>query len=174
MKYLVKLFVVTFIFGVCTHASAENKITYIDLKYVLNNSKAGKGAQDYLKKTFNENQKEFMKIEKELKKEEEDLISSKDELSKEDYKKRTDSLRKKVSKYQLDRRQSIEKLAKQRTGAKQALLSKLDPILKNYISENNIILVLDRKNIVAAKNEADITSIIVEKLNKELPSLKIK
>ena len=52
MKYLVKLFVVTFILSICTYASAENKITYIDLKYVLNNSKAGKGAQDYLKKTF--------------------------------------------------------------------------------------------------------------------------
>ena len=36
MKYFVKLFVVTFILGICTHASAENKITYIDLKYVLN------------------------------------------------------------------------------------------------------------------------------------------
>ena len=52
MKYLVKLFVVTFILSICTYASAEEKITYIDLKYVLNNSKAGKGAQDYLKKTF--------------------------------------------------------------------------------------------------------------------------
>ena len=77
MKYLVKLFVVTFILSICTYASAENKITYIDLKYVLNNSKAGKGAQDYLKKTFNEKQKEFMKIEKELKKEEQDLIAKK-------------------------------------------------------------------------------------------------
>ena len=54
------------------------------------------------------------------------------------------------------------------------LLSKLDPILKNYISENNITLILDKKNIIAGKSSVDITNIIVEKLNNELPSLKIK
>ena len=85
-----------------------------------------------------------------------------------------DDLRKKVSKYQNDRRQALEKIAKQRTDAKIELLSKLDPILKNYISENNISLVIDKKNIIAGKNSIDITKIIVEKLNKELPSLKIK
>ena len=173
MKYLVKLFVVTFITSICTYASAEEKITYIDLKYVLNNSKAGKSAQDYLKKTFNEKQKEFMKIEKELKKEEQDLIAKKDQLSKDEYKKKSDSLRNKVVKYQADRRQSLEKITKQRSDAKKALLSKLDPILKNYISENNITVVIDKKNIIAAQNNVDITNIIVEKLNKELPSLKI-
>ena len=52
MKYLVKFFVVTLIALICTHASAEQKIATIDMKYILNNSKAGKGAQDYLKKNF--------------------------------------------------------------------------------------------------------------------------
>jgi len=174
MKYFVKFFVVTFILSICTYASAEVKITYIDLKYVLNNSKAGKGAQDFLKKSFNNKQKEFVKMEKELKKEEEDLISKKDELSKEDYKSKTDSLRKEVAKYQASRREAINKIAKQRNDAKQTLLNKLDPLLKNYISENNITLVLDKKNIVAGTKTVDITEIIVEKLNKELPSLNIK
>ncbi len=174
MKYLVKLIVITFILSICTYASAEDKITYIDLKYVLNNSKAGKSAQDYLKKTFNEKQKEFMKTEKELKKEEEDLISSKEKLSKDEYKKKSDGLRKKVANYQTDRRQALEKIGKQRIEAKQTLLSKLDPILKNYIKENNISLIIDKKNIVAGKQTVDITNVIVEKLNKELPSLKIK
>ena len=52
MKYLVKFFVVTFFFLVCTYAQAESKTVYIDMKYVLNNSKAGKDAQDYLSKTY--------------------------------------------------------------------------------------------------------------------------
>ena len=33
--------------------TAEQKIVYIDVKYILNLSKAGKGAQDFLAKTFN-------------------------------------------------------------------------------------------------------------------------
>ena len=61
MKYLVNFFVVTFLLLVCTYASAgiEQKIVYLDMKFILNNSSAGKGAQDFLKKTFNANQKKF-------------------------------------------------------------------------------------------------------------------
>jgi len=59
MKYLVRFFVVTFLFLIYTHASAEQKIAYLDMKFVLNNSKAGKGAQDFLQKSFKENQKNF-------------------------------------------------------------------------------------------------------------------
>ena len=59
MKYLVKFFVVTFFLLVCTHVFAELKIVVLDLSYVLNNSKAGKGAQDFLKKSFNDNTKKF-------------------------------------------------------------------------------------------------------------------
>ena len=52
MKYLVKFFVVTFFLIFNTHTFAEQKIVVLDMKYVLNNSKAGKGAQDFLKKSF--------------------------------------------------------------------------------------------------------------------------
>ena len=132
MKYIVRFFVITFLFIGSTHVLAEQSIAFMDMKQILNNSKAGKGAQDYLKKTFNEKQKEFMETEKELKKEEEKLISSKDKLTKDEYKKKSDALRKQVAKYQTDRRQALEKIGKQRTEAKKMLLSKLDPILKNY------------------------------------------
>ena len=59
MKYLVKFFVVTFLLLIYTHASAEQKVAYLDMKFVLNNSKAGKGAQDFLQKSFKENKKKF-------------------------------------------------------------------------------------------------------------------
>ena len=55
MKYFVKFFVVTSFLILCTHATAEQKVVYIDMTHILNNSKAGKGAQDYLTKSFKEN-----------------------------------------------------------------------------------------------------------------------
>ena len=61
MKYLVKFFVVTFLLLVNTHVSAEQKLVTLDMKFVLNNSKAGKGAQDFLQKTFKGNQKKLMR-----------------------------------------------------------------------------------------------------------------
>ena len=174
MKYLVRFFVVTFLLLIYTHASAEQKIAYLDMKFVLNNSKAGKGAQDFLQKSFKENQKKFLDEENSLKKEESDLLAQKTILTKEEYQEKSDNLRKKVIDYQSQRRTALEKITLQRAEARQKLLEKLDPIMKSYIKENDISLIIDRKNVLMGNANLDITNVIVEKLNKELPSLSIK
>ena len=144
------------------------------MKYVLNFSKAGKGAQDFLKKSFTDNQKKFADIEQNLKKEERDLLEKKTILSKEEYTKKTDSLRKKVIDYQSQRRAALDKIATQRAKSREILLNAIDPILNTYIKENNISLVIDKKDMLGGNPEYDITQTIVEKLNKELPSLNLK
>jgi outer membrane protein len=174
MKYLVKLFVVTLFLLFSTYASAEQKIVVLDMKYVLNQSKAGKGAQDFLKKLFNNNSKKFAKAEKELKKEESDLLAKKNVLSEKDYKKKSNELRKKVLKYQTDRRTSLDEIATLRAESREKLIKRIAPIVDAYINENNISIVIDKKNMIGGLNEYDITKTIVEKLNKELPSLNLK
>ena len=169
MKYLVKFIVVTFFLLICTHTFAEQKIVVLDLKFVLNNSKAGKGAQDFLQKSLNDSVKKYSEMEKELKKEEIDLLAKKTVLSKEEYTKRSDSLRKKVIYYQSQRRASLDKITTLRGESRETLLEKIDPILNTYIKENDISLVVDKQNMLGGKHEYDITKFIVEKLNKELP-----
>ena len=174
MKYLVKFFVVTFLLLVCTYSFAEQKIVMLDMTFVLNESKAGKGAQDFLKKSFTDNQKKFIEIETSLKKEESDLLEKKNILTKDEYNKKTDSLRKKVIDYQSQRRTALDKITTQRAKARETLLQKVNPIVDAYMKENNISLILDKKNTLGGNPEFDITKIIVEKLNKELPSLNLK
>ena len=174
MKYLVKFFVVTFFLIVSTHTFAEQKIVVLDMKYVLNNSKAGKGAQDFLQKSFKDNAKKFSDMEKSLKKEERDLLEKKNILSKEEYTKKSDTLRKKVIDYQSQRRSSIDKIATTRAKSRETLVKKLEPIIDAYIKENDISIVIDKKYMIGGLTEYDITKVIVEKLNKELPSLNLK
>ena len=174
MKYFVKFFVVTFFLLICTHTFAEQKIVVLDLTYVLNESKAGKGAQEFLKKTFNDNIKKASEMEKSLKKEETDLLAKKNILSKEEYGKKMNTLRKKNMDYQTQRRATIDKLTTQRAEARGALLKKLEPMIEAYVKENNISLVVDKKYILGGGPGFDITKVIVEKLNKDLPSLNLK
>ena len=174
MKYFVKFLVVTFFFLQCTYALAEQKIVYLDMTFVLNKSKAGEGAQIFLKKTFEENQKKFIIQENELKNEESNLLGKKNVLTKEEYKKNSEDLRKKVLDYQNERRTFLDKIAKQRSESRQILLQKIDPILKTYSRENDITLVIDKKFILSGNTDLDITEIIVEKLNKEFPSLDLQ
>jgi outer membrane protein len=174
MKHLVKIFVVTFLLLINTYALAEQKLVTLDMKYVLNNSKAGKGAQDFLKKSLVDNNKKFSDIENNLKKEETNLLDKKNILSREEYQKKADTLRKKVIDYQSQRRATLDKITNQRTKARQTLLKTIDPILNTYIQENNISIVIDRKYVLGGRTDLDITDSIIKKLNKELQSLNLQ
>jgi len=174
MKYLVKFFVVTFFWLICTHTFAEQKIVVLDLTYVLNESKAGSEAQKFLKKKFDDNLKKFTSTEKSLKEEEKDLLSKKNILSKEEYEKKMNSLRKENMDYQKERRSAIDEITTKRAKAREALLNKLRPILETFINENNISLIVDKKYTLGGGPKSDITKIIVDKLNKDLPSLNLK
>tara|TARA_Y100000590_G_scaffold452979_1_gene597127 strand:- start:345 stop:869 length:525 start_codon:yes stop_codon:yes gene_type:complete len=174
MKYFVKIFVVTYLLLICTHSFAEGKIAYIDMSFVLNKSKAGAEAQDFLKKSIAATQKKFVEKEKELKKEETNLLEKKSIITKEEYKKKTDELRKKVIEYQSQRKSSLDAIAKKRSEARKKLLDAIDPIVEAYTKENSISIVVDKKAVLFAVPETDITNTVVEKLNKTLPSLNLK
>jgi|TARA_B110000438_G_C15576714_1_gene547756 Skp family chaperone for outer membrane proteins len=174
MKISLKILTFTLLLFISVNAYAEQKVVIFDLKYALNNSKAGKGAQDYLKKSFEDSAKKFTKMDEELKKEEQDLLAKKTILSKEEYSQKIDALRKKVIDYQSTRRKALEKISNQRTESRATLIKKIDPILNNYIKENNISLVIDKKSTLGGNPDNDITKFIIDKLNKELPSLNLK
>ena len=173
MKYFVKLFVVTYFLLLYTHSYAQAKVAYLDMTYILNNSKAGKGAQDFLKNSLKKSQEKFTNNEAKLKKEEGDILSKKNDLKKEEFQQKLDALRKKVIDYQSERKLILEKITKQRADARQKLIKTIDPILKDYIQQNEITLLIDKKNVIMGNADLDITNIIIEKLNKELPSLNL-
>mgnify|MGYP006102041575 CR=1 FL=1 len=88
-------------------------------------------------------------------------------------KKKVEILRKKVSDLQKNRQKSFKKISQSRTEAKKALLKAVNPILKKYMEENSINLVLDKESIILGNSELEITDQIIAILNKELSSLKI-
>ena len=174
MRNSVKIFLIILFSLFSNNLFAEDKIVVLDLKYVLNESKAGKSAQDYLKKTYNDNMEKFKQIEEKLKKEEQDLLAKKTVLSKEEYTKKSDTLRKKVIDYRSQRRAAMDKVTTLRAESRATLIKSIEPILETYIKENNISVVIKKVSTLGGTPKNDITKIIVEKLNKVLPSLDLK
>ena len=80
---------------------------------------------------------------------------------------------KKVSNLQKERNKLVNDVSKQRSKAKNELLKNLNPIIKEYMISKNIKMVIDRKNIILADKNLDITKEIVEILNKKLKSVKL-
>ncbi len=173
IKYFKTFLVVLLIFSFSNH-SFTAEIHFIDLKKILNKSKAGKGAQDYLKKQLSEATKKFDKEKAALKKEETELIAKKKLISPEEYKKNLTALRQKNIDHQKRRQKTANDVFKKKEKARLELYKALNPILEKYMTENNITMVVDRKSIVVAKTEVDLTEKILKLLDKELKSINLK
>ena len=150
-----------------------SEIRYVDFKYVLNESKAGKEAQVYLKKKLNKGVKNLKNKEKTIQDEEKKIIKQKKVISAEEYKKKVTELRKKVSSLQTERNNLLDSIGKQRSKARTELLKTLNPIIKDYMKEKKIRLVLEKKSILLADENLNITKEITDLLNKKLKSIKL-
>lgn len=173
MKYPVKIFVII-IFLFCNNLSyAENLIVYIDMEKILNESKSGMSINKQLEKIHKINIKEFKKIEDELKKKEESIIAQKNILSKEDYTKKIKILRDNANSYRKNRQEKINLLTKKRMESSSKLLSIINPILSDYSKVNNISIILQKKNVVLAKTDLNITNKIINILNSKIESINL-
>jgi outer membrane protein len=175
MKKLYKLiFIAVLVLSFSNTLNAENQPHFIDFTKVLNESKAGKGAQDFLKNKFKKESVKFSKLEQSIRKEEQDVINKKKLVTNDEYLKLVKALRDKVGKLQKDKQDSIKNVAKLRQTAKTDLLKILNPIIKKYMEDNKIRLVLDKKSILLGDQNLEITSQIIEILNKKVTSLNLK
>jgi len=171
-KLIILIVLLTFILPIEKRLFASD-VYFIDYSKVMNESTAGKKAQDYLKNFLNNSNKKFNDTAKKLKDEENKIISQKNALSKEEYKKKADALRKKVFELNKGRDKLIRDVAAKRKKAGDEMLKKLNPILGKYMEENNIPVVIDKKNVLMGNKKFEITSQIIEILNKEFKSINL-
>jgi outer membrane protein len=111
MKYFLTIFISLFFFFNNVNADIPR---FIDFSKVLNESIAGKKAQDDIKKSFTTESKKFDTTEKSLRESEAKLISQKKLITKEEYQKKANELRDKVSKFSKDRKKSIDAITKKK------------------------------------------------------------
>ena len=150
-----------------------NTTYFVDFSYVLNQSKAGKEAQEIMKKKIKNSNDKFSKLEKKILDDEKDLISKKNVLKNEEYQKKIKALRERVANLQKDKRSFFEKINKQRSESRKKLLSSLTPIMETYMKSNNIKIIIDKKNVLLGDATLDLTKTITDLLNKELKSLNL-
>ena len=152
---------------------AENQVYFINLKKVLNESKAGSAAQEKLVKEFENQDKKFKNESNALKKQETELINQRKTLSADEYKKKVSSLRKKNVDFQNRRRNASSNFVKKKNNARNQLLKSLNPILQKYMDENGIMMIMNEKNVILANSKVDLTNTIIDLLDKELKSIKL-
>ncbi len=173
MKYIVKLFVITYLIFGTTNSFAESKIVYIDMNKILKESKVGIFVEKELTKSHEAKLEEFKKNEEQLKQDEIDLISKRNIMDRAEFEEKVRNLNEKAQNYQEKRRKWFDQISDKRNKARSEVLKELDPIMSDYFEQNEISMILFKRNLAIGITELDITEAIIGELNKKLPSIKL-
>ena len=170
MKNIIIFFTIILFF---TKANSQENVVYVDIDYIMTNSKVGKSLNSKIEKTHKNNISFFEKKEKELKKNEQDIIKQKNIIDKSEFQKKINELRDQASEYRKLRKEKIDKVTKQRLTATGKIIKELKPILAQYADENSISIIIQKKNIIIGKSNLDITPQILSLLDKKISKIKL-
>ena len=172
-KIIIQTLSILFFFSLTAPGSFADNTYFIDFAKVLNESKAGSKFQTNLKKKIQSQSTKFKKEEDNLRKRESEIISQKSTITKEEYKKKVEELRKKVSDLQKNKKNSFNSIAKSRNKAKLELLKAVTPIMKKYMEDNKIRMIVKKESVILGDSSLEITTQIIDILNRDLKSLKV-
>ena len=163
MKKIIFLFVLLF-YSTTSHA---DKIVYLDVQYIIDNSNLGVFYKNKIKIQQDKNVSELKIEENEIEKTEIEIKNKKNILSEEEINKYINELNELVKSYQLKRNEFNKNIIESKKEYTSKILNILNPILTNYVDKNEIIIVLDKKNILVGIKSLDITPAILKLLNDE-------
>ena len=149
-----------------TFANSNDKVSFIDIDFLLKNSNLGKSILNEIENLNNKNIDELRNKEKELKKIEKEIKSKKKILSDEEFKKEVDQLSERIKKYRIYKDKLVNDFEKIKNEKISLFFKEVNPIIQKFMDKNSIDILLDRKNVFIGKKNSDITNQIIQELNK--------
>ena len=169
MNIIEKFFTIFIVLIISTPLSySQDQIVYLDLNNVIYNTTAGKTILDKLERSKNTALSKFKKKEKDLKKIEDEIKKQKNIISEEELKKKLVEFRKEVTFFRQERQNVINEFNKKKNLEFEEFFKKITPIIEKYVSEKNIDIVIDKKNIFIATKKKDITQDVINVIDSKI------
>ena len=172
MKILLSSILVIFFFT--NQAFSEQKIAFIDMDRVISTSKSGSSIIKQLADINSKNLKFLKNEEKKFKEKEAKLISQKNIISETNFKNKVDELKFEIKNYNQNRNKMLADFNKLKVDNTNNLLKLINPILVKFSNDKKIAIILQKKDLVVAKTELDITDEIIIIVNINVKEFKIK
>jgi outer membrane protein len=155
-------------------AFSEQKIAFIDMDKVISTSKSGSSILKQLTDLNNKNSKFLKDEKKKFQEKETKLIAQKNILSETDFKNKLNELKSEIKNYNQNRNKMLADFNKLKIDNTNNLLRLINPILVKFSDDKEIAIILQKKNLVVAKTQLDITDEVIKIINSEVKEFKIK
>ena len=173
MKILRSLILVIFLLFT-NHAFSEQKIAFIDMDKVISTSKSGSSILKQLTELKNKNLKFLKNEEKKFQEKETKLISQKNIISETDFKNKVNELKSEIKSYNQNKNKILADFNILKIANTNNLLKLINPILVKFSNDKEIAIILQKKDLVVAKTQLDITDEVIKIVNSEVKEFKIK
>ena len=155
-------------------AFSEQKIAFIDMDKILSTSKSGSSILKQLTDLNNKNSKFLKDEKKKFQEKETKLIAQKNILSEIDFKNKLNELKSEIKNYNQNRNKMLADFNKLKIDNTNSLLRLINPILIKFSNDKDIAIILQKKDLVVAKTQLDITDEVIKIINSEVKEFKIK
>ncbi len=166
MQSLKKILII-FIFFYTPNLYAHESVAYIDLDFLFNNTNIGKKIIKKINSLDEQNIKQIKLEEKKLKAKEIKLLNEKNLLSSEVFNKNLNDLKKEIKEFTNENIKNKKKIRKIKNEELSEFLNKIQPIFNDYMENNSLNILIDKKNIFMGKTELDITEKIINIIDNE-------
>jgi len=173
MKKLLSSILVIFLFFT-NIVFSEQKIAFIDMDKVITTSKSGSSILKQLTDINKKNLKFLKNKEKKFQQKETKLISQKNIISETDFKNKVNELKSEIKNYKQNRNKMLADFNKLKIDNTNNLLKLINPILVKFSNDKEIAIILQKKDLVVAKTQLDITDEVIKIVNLEVKEFKIK
>ena len=151
-----------------TYAYSEDKIAFVDIDFLIENSDIGKSALAKIKIEDEKNISILTKKTKDLKDLENEIKNKQSILSPEAYEKEVKLFKEKVKDYSNEKNKVVNSFNDFKKKEIDNIFKKITPIIKSYMDSNSVGILLDTKNIFMGKISNNLTNEILKEINKSL------
>ena len=167
------LFLVLFVFGFNTLLSANN-IVYMDMNKVMTTSKPGLNLMLQFDELEKKNIKDYNETIKKLKDIDQKILAQKNIISKTEFQKKIEELKKEIFDHNEQYKLKIDKLNKKKIKYTNELLQLINPILIKFSDEKKISMIFKKKDLIIGKSNLDITDEIIKLINEQIKEIEVK
>ena len=153
---------------------ANDKISYVDMDYIITNTIVGKSLLENFKKEEKLKVKKFKTNDEDFKNREKKILAKKNLVTNEEINKELRSLQVEFQNYRKNKIKEIDELKAKRNRNILNFIKLINPIIEKYMSDNSIAILLDKKNIFIASKNYDITKNLITLIDKDIKSIDIE
>jgi len=175
MNLIKKFFFFLFFLVLTTNIlKAENRVSYIDIDFIITNTLAGKKLLASLKKEEELKVNKFKLNDENFKNKEIKILAKKNLISDQEINKELELLQIEFQKYRKEKIKEANGLKDKRNKNIMNFLNLINPIIEKYMNDNSIHILLDKKNVFIANKDYDITNNLIELINNQIKTIDIK